>query len=625
MATPVTPVDTSSFTPAQLTAYNNAASLATTPPPIAATSLSSSQAPAAVPQPPTPGSAAPAVAGATAIIGSNAASIAPPATDTSAPATTSSIESSMNDLFSKYLGNLPTPPSSTDLYNSDYADAGIDDKQNQANADEQAVNDANGNLNSVNASIAGLTAESNAAKLNQENTFGTTGNTVGQQAEIDRDYAVKAMPLQVQALAAQASVAAAQGKATLSANILAQAQQHLTTLFGIQSTDATNTYNYNKDLITSVYNFASSQEQNQLDDLKTQQDQAYTSQQNNLNYAQSIATTAISNGQGALAGKIMALDPTSSTYEKDVSALAAQVSSPTLNSLDTTQASTTQSYALKAGDDPYNIAQENGTDMATLQKLNPSVTDWHNLPVGYKLNLPLANGVLSTNPTVDNYAQGILDGSITSIASVPKEYKDAVTAALSTPTANGYSPLASSRFATAANKIVNNYISLPQYQLTANGLPYLQRIQAAIQTPGSISDQDLLDSLTKLNTAGNAISDAQVKVITGGQSFADMASVLANRLSNGGVLSTSQRQQISTIANAIYKNYQTGYQPVYDQATAQLKAAGIPQPFWTIPNLNSLTAQSQTTSQGGSTPALLSPSDIPSGYYQASDGLLYSK
>lgn len=45
-------------------------------------------------------------------------------------------------------------------------------------------------------------------------------------------------------------------------------------------------------------------------------------------------------------------------------------------------------YTLQAGDDPYFIAQTNGTDMATLERLNPNIKDWRNLPVGAVINLP---------------------------------------------------------------------------------------------------------------------------------------------------------------------------------------------------------------------------------------------
>jgi len=257
-------------------------------------------------------------------------------------------------------------------------------------------------------------------------------------------------------------------------------------------------------------------------------------------------------------------------------------------------------------------AQDGGTfaafpDQATAQKayaqqlsqpgyigltLDQALQKWS----GYSGNSPGGTGV------IQSWVKNIQNGNAT-IAQVPAGLKNAVNQALANTDTTSYSPLAASRFTMAANRIVTNYIQLPQYQLTANGLPYLQRIAAAMETPGSISDQDLLDSLTKLNTAGNAISDAQVKLITDGQSFSDMVGAFSNKFKNGGVLSDSQRQQIQKIATAIYANYSKGYQPVYDQATSQLQAAGIPQAFWTIPNLNDLNSMATgggSTSSGGS-------------------------
>ncbi len=192
---------------------------------------------------------------------------------------------------------------------------------------------------------------------------------------------------------------------------------------------------------------------------------------------------------------------------------------------------------------------------------------------------------------IEDWKQAVLSGNAT-IAQVPIALRTKVAAAMNTEDAAGangsYSPLAASRLTLASSRIVQNFKDLPQFQLTANGLPYLQRIDAALKTPGSVSDQDLLDSLTKLNTAGNAISDAQVRLITDGRSLSDAAGVYANKLKNGGVLSNNQRKQIQEIAKGIYANYKKGYQPVYDQVTAQLTAAGIPKQFWTIPDLNKL-------------------------------------
>ncbi len=182
-----------------------------------------------------------------------------------------------------------------------------------------------------------------------------------------------------------------------------------------------------------------------------------------------------------------------------------------------------------------------------------------------------------------------------------------------------YSTIDISRYGRAANSIVKNYIALPQYSLTANGYPFLQRIQAANAEPGSVSDAELLDSIVKLNTGGGQVTEAQVKLITGGQSLSDALNVWKNKLGNGGVLSQSQRQQLTDLANAVYARYAKDYQPVYNQVTSQLKAAGIPEAFWTIPDLNSLSGgQNQ---QQSSNLLLNNPSFGGSGSIPASSGL----
>lgn len=218
---------------------------------------------------------------------------------------------------------------------------------------------------------------------------------------------------------------------------------------------------------------------------------------------------------------------------------------------------------------------------------------------------------------VENWVQAVGMGNAT-MQQVPASLRNAVADGLNK--SDTYGPLASSRMTMAANRIVSNFIALPQYQLTANGLPYLQRIDAAMKTPGSVSDQDLLDSLTKLNTAGNAITDAQVKLVTGGQSYSDMVSTFKNKFQNGGVLSDNQRQQIQEIAKNIYDNYKAGYQPVYDQAVAQLQASGIPKQYWTIPDLNNLNANGKdVTAQ----PDIFEANGTQ--YRRGTDGLYYAQ
>ncbi len=91
--------------------------------------------------------------------------------------------------------------------------------------------------------------------------------------------------------------------------------------------------------------------------------------------------------------------------------------------------------------------------------------------------------------------------------------------------------------------------------------------------------------------------------------FDDMANVIGNKLKNGGVLSDSQRKQLSTIASAIFENYKKEYQPIYDQASKQLTAAGIPKAFWTIPDLNTLSVQGGITDSSQNNTDTSKPSD----------------
>jgi LysM repeat protein len=178
-------------------------------------------------------------------------------------------------------------------------------------------------------------------------------------------------------------------------------------------------------------------------------------------------------------------------------------------------------------------------------------------------------------------------------------YKNGNDASTLGTTQDQTSPLAARRWTMTANDIAKNFIALPQYQLTSQGLPYLQKINEAIKTPGSITDQELLDSITKLSTAGNAISDAQVKLITDGKSYKDSVSVAAQKFANGGVLSDAQRKDLQKVATDIFNAYKKGYQPVYDQVTKQFTDAKIPKQYWTIPDLNKLTAAAQTDSGSG--------------------------
>lgn len=100
------------------------------------------------------------------------------------------------------------------------------------------------------------------------------------------------------------------------------------------------------------------------------------------------------------------------------SAAVGTVPTTVVRTVQTSSGTTTISgYTLKAGDDPYNIAQLYGTDMATLQRLNPGITDWHTLQVGAVINLP---------NTTDTWLNGKTTDQIQAFNGLPDSEKAAV-------------------------------------------------------------------------------------------------------------------------------------------------------------------------------------------------------
>lgn len=174
---------------------------------------------------------------------------------------------------------------------------------------QAAVNNFQNQLNAI-------TAKANADKLSLVGQGrGVTDVIIGgQQAQIDREAAIQALPISAQ-------LAAAQGD-------LATAQDHLDTLFKIRLQDATNKVDYSNKIATLVYNYATDQQKLALDAKMKADDRAFQLTTNTLNYAQTLATAALNNGQPTLAASIMRLDPNSPSYAKDVAGYAGSISVP---------------------------------------------------------------------------------------------------------------------------------------------------------------------------------------------------------------------------------------------------------------------------------------------------------
>lgn len=318
---------------------------------ISALGLSNTPTPAAIPTPPVSGFTPAVAAGGNAVLAANTVALTQAQLDAQNAAKgitqTTPAAPPVPNYVKDLMDSMPKPPSATDTYNADYAASGIDQKT-------AAYNDSKAKFDAINAQMQGISAEGNAQKLAQENTFGTTGNTVGQQAQIDRQTTIRQLGLQGQALAAQAEMSGSQA-------ILQQAQDHLDKIFQIHTADAQAQYQYQTNLVDKVYAYADKEQQIQLDAAKTKAAQDFQTQQATMNDVHSAAQSLLKTAPG-VAGKLIALDPTSATYQADAAKLLAQV--PATNPTSTTP----------GGNTPVSTVGGNGVLVAGI-KVDPTISN----------------------------------------------------------------------------------------------------------------------------------------------------------------------------------------------------------------------------------------------------------
>lgn len=216
--------------------------------------------------------------------------------------TTPTATDNFSSLFNQYMGMQEAPPNTADLYAKEAKDAQLKQKQ-------ESVNSYTAQLNSI-------VAKSQADQLRLEGQGrGITDVIIGgQQAQINREAAIAALPVQAQ-------LAAAQGD-------LEMAQLHVDKMFQIKSQDALAQYQYKGKIVDAVYNFATAGEQRRLDALKAKEDRAYDMQKTNMSIANDWAKTALEYGQSGIASKLMALDTASPTFSQDFAALTSRVQKP---------------------------------------------------------------------------------------------------------------------------------------------------------------------------------------------------------------------------------------------------------------------------------------------------------
>ena len=168
-----------------------------------------------------------------------------------------------------YLDSLGNLPSSADAY----AKA---QKETDILAKQQLVSDLTGQLN-------GIVAKGQANQLSLVGQGRGIPEAIigGQQAQIGRETAIAALPIQAQLSAATGA--------------LDQAEDNLNTLYKIYSDDARNEFEAKRDQKKLVYEIATAKEKKELEKLDKLEERAYNEKQAVLKDVKDIATQAMQN------------------------------------------------------------------------------------------------------------------------------------------------------------------------------------------------------------------------------------------------------------------------------------------------------------------------------------------
>jgi len=233
----------------------------------------------------------------------------PPPVEPTAPTepTTPAVDPYAN--LKDYLGNLQAPASQADAFQQAQQDAEIQAKQ-------QRLNQASAQLNSIY-------AEGERQKLQiDEDSFGKGGISAisnRRKSDIDRQTAIKSIPLQMELDLAQGD--------------LMSAQSNLDTLFQLKSDDAQNMMEYKNKLAETVFNVATAEQQNVIEAQIREENRAFQIQQANQLNARNVANSIMSN-QPKLASKMAQIDWSSPNAQNEFANLQSQVSEDPMDVLD---------------------------------------------------------------------------------------------------------------------------------------------------------------------------------------------------------------------------------------------------------------------------------------------------
>lgn len=207
------------------------------------------------------------------------------------------------------LGNLRSLMDMTPRKESVFNDSMVRSQQNEVQQNKATVNALTGNLNAITAKAqADQLALIGQGRGIPESVIG------GQQAQINREAAIAALPLQAQ-------IAVAQGN-------LALAQESLDNLIKVRSDEINNDFTYKMQLFSSVKDYVTKAEDRELKRLETLETRAYNDKKENLARIDEWQKMAVKTGQSSLISQFSKLDPSSPTFSADLNNITSKVTDP---------------------------------------------------------------------------------------------------------------------------------------------------------------------------------------------------------------------------------------------------------------------------------------------------------
>jgi len=206
-------------------------------------------------------------------------------------------EQEKESTMEKYARKFGLPTKKESLLN----DPTVRAQQEEVNRRKQEVQNYTAQLNSI-------VAKQNADLLRLREVGGQEGVTEavygGQAAQINREAAIRALPIQAQ-------VAAAQGNLELASDYLDQVTV-------LRQEEIDNEYNYGKELRNGIRDMVEGDDKRKLALLDKAEERTYQEKKENLNDMDLWANRARESGQTSLMGKIMSLNPSSPSFRLDL-------------------------------------------------------------------------------------------------------------------------------------------------------------------------------------------------------------------------------------------------------------------------------------------------------------------